>query len=171
MLGAGHWKLAAAGLQLMDELEISRWCVTGSDIVLLEKSGDCIELCVVGVIKGEEEEDGMMNPDVRCIVSSELPFLSSVARDRKPGLGRTSPVRVESLPDLDLTSCCWGVMLPACMLLLLPSWSVPSWKELISSAVDRAAATAGGGSFLRLGSVGAGNVWSPTAAGIFTTVT
>jgi hypothetical protein len=24
MLGAGHWKLAAAGLQLMDELEISR---------------------------------------------------------------------------------------------------------------------------------------------------
>ncbi len=97
--------------------------MTGSDVVLLEKSGDCIELCVVGVAKEEEEEeeDGMMNPDVRCIVSSELPFLSSVARDRKPGLGRTSPVRVESLPDLDLTSCCWGVMLPACMLLLLLS--------------------------------------------------
>ncbi len=98
--------------------------MTGSDVVLLEKSGDCIELCVVGVIKEEGEgegEDGMMNPDVRCIVSSELPFLSSVARDRKPGLGKTSPVRVESLPDLDLTSCCWGVMLPACMLLLLLS--------------------------------------------------
>jgi hypothetical protein len=70
-----------------------------------------------------------MNSDPCCTTAGIPPFLSCVALDRKPGLGRSPSV--DGLLNVEVTS--WGGVFTHMLLLLLSS--APSW--VMTSTVDR----------------------------------